>query len=59
MITAEEYVPEEVKLNEWAHASCDKYDYMAAAFCGAMAGMVDILFVGAAGISDLGKITDA
>lgn len=43
MMTAEEYVPEEVKLNEWAHASCDKYDYMAAAFCGAMAGMVDIL----------------
>ena len=59
MITAEEYVPEEVKLNEWAHASCDKYDYMVAAFCGAMAGMIDILFVGAPGISDLGKITDA
>lgn len=58
MITAEEYVPEEVKLNEWAHASCDKYDYMAAAFCGATAGIIDILFVGAPGISDLGKITD-
>lgn len=59
MVNENDYKPEEVKMNEWAHASCDKYDYMAAAFCGAMAGMVDILFVGAPGISDLGKITDA
>ena len=26
--------------------SCDKYDYLAAAFCGGMAGLIDILFVG-------------
>lgn len=32
MVNENDYKPEEVKMNEWAHASCDKYDYMAAAF---------------------------
>ncbi|WP_052414527.1 hypothetical protein [Paenibacillus sp. FSL R5-0345] len=50
--------PAEVKKEEWARAKCDKYDYMIAAFCGAAAGLIDVLFVGAPGMSKLGKITD-
>lgn len=38
--------------------SCDKYDYLAAAFCGGMAGLIDILFVGAPGESALGTFSD-
>ena len=29
------------------HDKCDKYDYLIAAGCGAVAGMVDIFLVGA------------
>ena len=59
MIHGNIYTPEEVKKEEWAHAKCDKYDYMIATFCGAAAGLIDILFVGAPGKSKLGDITDA
>lgn len=38
--------------------SCDKYDYIAAAACGAIGGMIDIFFVGAPGNSILGNWTD-
>lgn len=31
---------------------------MIAAFCGAATGLIDVLFVGAPGMSKLGKITD-
>lgn len=52
--------------NEWKSECCDKYDVLIAAFCGAVAGMVDIIFVGALGsvqgIADrksrFGKIAD-
>lgn len=37
---------------------CDKYDYLIAAACGAIGGMIDIFFVGAPGDSTLGKWTD-
>lgn len=40
------------------NAQCDKYDYMIAGTCGIIAGLVDILFVGAPGDSKLGDIAD-
>lgn len=58
MINENEYSPMEVKIEEWMHAKCDKYDYMISAFCGAAAGLVDIIFVGAPGMSKLGNFTD-
>lgn len=39
-------------------ANCDKYDYMIAAFCGSIAGLVDVFFVGMPGSSKLGSWTD-
>lgn len=41
------------------HDKCDKYDYLIAVGCGAVAGMVDIFLVGAPGDSVLGKWTDS
>ena len=40
------------------HDSCDKYDYLIAVGCGAVAGLVDIFYVGAPG-SSLNKWTDS
>lgn len=40
------------------NAQCDKYDYMIAGTCGVIAGLVDVLFVGAPGDSKLGDIAD-
>lgn len=40
-------------------SSCDISDYLTAAACGAVAGLVDIFFVGAPGESILGSWTDA
>ena len=37
---------------------CDKYDYLLAAGCGAIGGLVDIVFVGAPGTSVLGDAAD-
>lgn len=37
---------------------CDKYDYIAAAACGAIGGMIDIFLVGMPGDSVLGNWTD-
>ena len=39
-------------------AQCDKYDYMIAASCGVLAGMVDVFFVGAPGQSVLQGTVD-
>lgn len=49
---------------QWANDKCDKYDYIIAASCGALAGLVDIFFVGGATtkvteLGKLGKMTDA
>lgn len=41
------------------HDKCDKYDYLIAVGCGAIAGMIDIFLVGAPGESVLGKWTDS
>lgn len=38
---------------------CDKYDYLIAVACGAVAGLVDIFLVGSPGDSVLGNWTDA
>lgn len=38
---------------------CDKYDYLIAAGCGAIGGVIDIFLVGAPGDSVLGNWTDA
>ena len=43
---------------DWSNDKCDKYDYMIAAFCGLVAGIVDTLFVGAPGQGKLGQFTD-
>ena len=40
------------------NANCDKYDYMIAGTCGVIGGLIDILFVGAPGDSNLGNIAD-
>ena len=40
------------------NAKCDKYDYLIAASCGVLAGMVDVFFVGAPGESVLQKSVD-
>lgn len=40
------------------HDKCDKYDYLIAVGCGAIAGMVDIFLVGAPGDSKLQSWTD-
>lgn len=39
-------------------ANCDKYDYMIAAFCGVVAGLIDSFFVGMPDQSKLGKWTN-
>jgi hypothetical protein len=39
-------------------ANCDKYDYMIAATCGLIGGLVDIFFVGLPGDGPLGRLTD-
>ena len=41
------------------HSKCEASDYMISAACGAIAGVVDIFFVGAPGESALGNWTDA
>lgn len=43
---------------EWSKDTCDKYDYLIAAFCGATAGIIDVFFVGAPGMRKLGNFTD-
>lgn len=58
MINESENIPENVKKEEWARAKCDKYDYMIAVFCGGVAGLVDVFFVGDPLSSTLGKSAD-
>lgn len=43
---------------EWSNAKCDKYDYIIAAFCGGIAGLIDVFFVGDPLSSILGKNVD-
>lgn len=49
------------KINEeftYKNAKCDKYDYLIAITSGAIAGLIDVFFVGAPGQGALGKFTD-
>lgn len=45
MINNEPYVVQ-VTEQEWTNAKCDKYDYLIAAFCGGISGLIDVFFVG-------------
>src|SRR5690606_33600076 len=40
------------------NANCDKYDYMLAATCGMVAGLIDVLFVGLPGQGAIGNGAD-
>ena len=42
----------------YKNANCDKYDYMIAGTCGVIGGIIDVLFVGKPGESDLGDYVD-
>ena len=42
----------------YKNANCDKYDYMIAGTCGVIGGIIDVLFVGKPGESDLGNFVD-
>ncbi len=42
----------------YKNASCDKYDYMLAATCGLIGGLVDVFLVGMPGEGMLGKASD-
>lgn len=44
--------------NTWIDNKCDKYDYIIAGFSGAVAGIIDIFFVGKPGESVLCNFTD-
>lgn len=46
MIDEKEIHLEPTSSEDWKNAKCDKYDYLIAAFCGGIAGLVDVLFVG-------------
>ena len=58
MLDPEKVMPQKIQEDDWAHAKCDKYDYMIAAFCGGAAGLVDAFFVGAPSASKLGGKVD-
>jgi len=45
-------------MNDFERAKCDKYDYMIAASCGVLAGLVDVFFVGVPGQSVLQGAVD-
>jgi hypothetical protein len=54
-IAVEKRIKEEFSLKQ---ASCDKYDYMIAATCGLIGGLIDVFFVGVPGQGGLTKFTD-
>ena len=52
-------IAHDVQVSDWQNDSCDKYDYLIAAFCGAAAGILDVLFVVVPVDSKLLKWSDA
>ena len=54
-----ELSPYSSKNQDWIDGGCDKYDYLASACCGTLAGVIDIFFVGLPGNSVLGNWTDS
>lgn len=58
MNTGDIYIDKNLK-TVFYHDKCDKYDYLIAVGCGAIAGIIDIFLVGAPGDSKLQNWTDA
>lgn len=61
ILTESQRIQIEKRIDEdftFKNAQCDKYDYMLAAGCGSIAGLVDIIFVGAPGEGALSKAAD-
>lgn len=58
MIDGKYSLSTQVSSEDWSKAKCDKYDYMIAAFCGGIAGLVDVFFVKDPLTSVLGKNVD-
>ncbi|MDY4840563.1 MAG: hypothetical protein SO160_13680 [Lachnospiraceae bacterium] len=63
-MTQYDVLDEREKKVQWSNDKCDKYDYMIAVSCGALAGLIDIFFVGGATtktaeLSRLGRWSDA
>lgn len=58
MIDEKQIATPNVISDDWEKAKCDKYDYMIAAFCGGVSGLVDVFFVGDPMTSALGKGVD-
>ena len=52
------YINETLDRDAFYHDECDKYDYLTAIGCGAVAGIVDVLFVGTPKDSKLRSWTD-
>lgn len=52
------FAPPAVTQKEWAENKCDKWDYIIAVSCGALAGLVDAIFVKSPETSVIGKGTD-
>ena len=42
----------------WVNNKCDKFDYLTAAFCGGMAGLIDVIFVQSPDSSKLVELGD-
>jgi len=51
--------PYSSKNQDWVDGDCDKYDYLASACCGTIAGVIGIFFVGLPGHSVVGNWTDS
>ena len=58
MISEKKYLSVNAVLADWSNSRCDRYDYLIAAFCGGMAGLIDVFFVGDPLTSQIGKATD-
>lgn len=58
MINDDRVISINVESDDWSKAKCDKYDYMIATFCGGMAGLIDVFFVGDPSSSFLEKSVD-
>ena len=46
------------KVEDWNNSTCDRFDYIAAGFCGGIAGLIDVIFVGIPGDSKLVNLSD-
>ena len=42
MISEKKYLSVNAAPADWSNSRCDRYDYLLAAFCGGMAGLIDV-----------------